>query len=144
MESPPFPRYLVPPRSKYPPQHHVLKHPQLPFLPQCQRPSFTPIPQLVVRIKKFRVFSSCFAYSLLLRHILSITPKLLPQLSVLIRHVSHNFHQYHKTPNYLNKSTDESCPKICRLFAPFLSLCTRMSYVPQEEEISELTTPYRH
>ena len=41
MQSPPFPRYLVPPRSKYSPQHHVLKHPQLPFLPQCQRPSFT-------------------------------------------------------------------------------------------------------
>ena len=39
MQSPPFPRYLVPPRSKYSPQHHVLKHPQLPFLPQCQRPA---------------------------------------------------------------------------------------------------------
>ena len=38
-----IPRYLVPPRSKYSPQHHVLKHPQLPSLPQCQRPSFTPI-----------------------------------------------------------------------------------------------------
>ena len=34
-QSPPFPRYLVPPRSKYSPQHLVLKHPQLPFLPQC-------------------------------------------------------------------------------------------------------------
>ena len=43
MQSPPFPRYLVLPRSKYSPQHHVLKHPQLPFLPPCQRPSFTPI-----------------------------------------------------------------------------------------------------
>ena len=43
MQSPPFPRYLVNPRSKYSPQHHVLKHLQLPFLPQCQRPSFTPI-----------------------------------------------------------------------------------------------------
>ena len=43
MQSPPFPRYLVPPRSKYSPQHHFLKHPQLLFLPQCQRPSFTPI-----------------------------------------------------------------------------------------------------
>ena len=31
MQSPPFPRYLVHPRSKYSPQHHVLKHPQLPF-----------------------------------------------------------------------------------------------------------------
>ena len=43
MQSPPFPRYLVPPRSKYSPQHHILKHHQLPFLPQCQRPSNTPI-----------------------------------------------------------------------------------------------------
>ena len=43
MQSPPFPRYLVPPRSKYSPQHHVLKHPQTTFLPQCERPSFTPI-----------------------------------------------------------------------------------------------------
>ena len=43
MQSPPFLLYLFPPRSKYSPQHHVLKHPQLPFLPQCQRPSFTPI-----------------------------------------------------------------------------------------------------
>ena len=43
MQSPPFPRYLVPHRSKYSTQHHVLKHPQLPFLRQCQRPSFTPI-----------------------------------------------------------------------------------------------------
>ena len=42
MQSPPFPRYLVPPRSKYSPHHRILKHPQLPF-PQCQRPSFTPI-----------------------------------------------------------------------------------------------------
>ena len=36
---PPLPR----PRSKYSTQHHVLKHLQLPFLPQCQRPSFIPI-----------------------------------------------------------------------------------------------------
>ena len=43
MHSRPFPRHLVPPRSKYSPQHHILKHPQLPFVPQCQRPSFTPI-----------------------------------------------------------------------------------------------------
>ena len=27
----------------YSPQHLVLRHPQLPFLPQCQWPSFTPI-----------------------------------------------------------------------------------------------------
>ena len=29
MHSPPFPRYLVPPRSKYSPQHHILKHHQI-------------------------------------------------------------------------------------------------------------------
>ena len=29
------PRYLVPPRSKYSPEHHVLKHPQLPFHVVC-------------------------------------------------------------------------------------------------------------
>ena len=43
MQSPPFPRYLVPPMFKYSPQHSVLKHPQLPFLPQCQRPSFNSV-----------------------------------------------------------------------------------------------------
>ena len=41
MQSPPFPRYLFNLRSNYSPQHHVLKHLQLPFLLQCQRPSFT-------------------------------------------------------------------------------------------------------
>jgi hypothetical protein len=30
-------------RSKYPPQHSVLKNPQCVFLPQSERPSFTPI-----------------------------------------------------------------------------------------------------
>ena len=38
-----IPRYLFPPRSKYSPQHHILKHPRLPFLLQCHRPGFTPI-----------------------------------------------------------------------------------------------------
>jgi hypothetical protein len=37
--SSPLPCYLVPPTSKYPPQH-----PQPTFLPQCERPSLTPIP----------------------------------------------------------------------------------------------------
>ena len=43
MQLPPLPCYLVPPRPKYSPQHPILKHPQPTFLPQCQRPSFTPI-----------------------------------------------------------------------------------------------------
>ena len=39
----PLPCYLVPLRPKYSPQHPILKHPQPKFLPQCERPSFTPI-----------------------------------------------------------------------------------------------------
>ena len=30
-------------RPKYSPQHPILKHPQPTFLPQCERPSFTPL-----------------------------------------------------------------------------------------------------
>jgi len=57
-----IPRYLVPPRSKYSPQHHVLKHPPLPFLPQCQWPSFTPIQNtgkiIVLYILSFKFLDS--------------------------------------------------------------------------------------
>jgi hypothetical protein len=35
--------HLISPRSKFSPQHPVLKHPQSMFLFQCQRPSFRPI-----------------------------------------------------------------------------------------------------
>ena len=38
-----FPCYLVHLRPKYLPQHITVKHPQPTFLPQCDRPSFTPI-----------------------------------------------------------------------------------------------------
>jgi hypothetical protein len=43
MKFSPLPCYLVPLRPKYSPQYPILKHPQPTFLPQCQRPSFTPI-----------------------------------------------------------------------------------------------------
>ena len=39
----PLPCHLVSLRHKCSPQHPILKHPQLTFLPQCERPSFTPI-----------------------------------------------------------------------------------------------------
>jgi hypothetical protein len=42
MKFSPLPRYLIPPRPKYSPQHPILKHPQSMFLPQFQQPSFTP------------------------------------------------------------------------------------------------------
>ena len=35
---------VIPLRTKYSPQHPILKHPQPTFLPQCERPSLTPIP----------------------------------------------------------------------------------------------------
>jgi len=38
-----LPCYLVPLRPEYSPQHPFLKHPQPTFLPQCERPIFTPI-----------------------------------------------------------------------------------------------------
>jgi hypothetical protein len=38
--------HLIPPRPKYLPQHPILKHSQPTFLPQCARPSFTPIQNL--------------------------------------------------------------------------------------------------
>jgi len=39
MEFSPLPYSLVPLRSKYSPQHPILKHPQSTFLPQCALPS---------------------------------------------------------------------------------------------------------
>jgi hypothetical protein len=39
----PSSNHSIPLWSKYSPQHPVLKHPQLMFLPYCQRPCFTPI-----------------------------------------------------------------------------------------------------
>jgi len=39
----PLPCYFIPLRTKYSPQHPILKHPQPAFLPQCERPGFTPI-----------------------------------------------------------------------------------------------------
>ena len=42
MYSFPFSCQLVRLRFKCPPQHHILENPQPTFLPQCDRPSFTP------------------------------------------------------------------------------------------------------
>jgi hypothetical protein len=42
MQSSPASYHVLPLRSKYSPQHLVLKHSHSLFLPQCERPSFTP------------------------------------------------------------------------------------------------------
>jgi hypothetical protein len=43
MQSSPTSRHYLPLRSKYSPQHPVLRHPQSTLLPKCERPSFAPI-----------------------------------------------------------------------------------------------------
>jgi hypothetical protein len=43
MQFPSLPRFFVPLRLKFCPQHIILKHAQPPFLRQCERASFTPI-----------------------------------------------------------------------------------------------------
>jgi hypothetical protein len=43
MQFSPTSHHVIPLRSKYSPQHPVLKHPQSMFLPECQTPSSTPI-----------------------------------------------------------------------------------------------------
>jgi hypothetical protein len=49
---------LLPFRSKYPPQHSVLKNPQSMFLPQSEKaPSFAPIQHNRLRSTTFRNFS---------------------------------------------------------------------------------------
>jgi hypothetical protein len=43
MRAPPVACYLVLVRPKYLPQHPIVQHSRPTFLPQCERPSFTPI-----------------------------------------------------------------------------------------------------
>jgi hypothetical protein len=45
-----FPCHLIPLRLKYSPQHPILKYPQPTFLPQCERPSFTPIQNIRAKL----------------------------------------------------------------------------------------------
>ena len=42
MQSSPFSCYLIPIGPTYSPQHSILENPQPTFLPQCERPRFTP------------------------------------------------------------------------------------------------------
>jgi hypothetical protein len=44
MQFSPASYYFIPLRSKHSPQQPVLKHPQSMLFPQCQKPTFTPIP----------------------------------------------------------------------------------------------------
>jgi hypothetical protein len=39
----PFSCHFLPLRSKYSPQHRILKHPQSMFFPSCERPSLAPV-----------------------------------------------------------------------------------------------------
>ena len=62
---PPLPR---PSSVQVFPQLHILKHPQLPFLPQCQRSNFTPIQiesvtKFKLLLKKCRLIERLFSFS---------------------------------------------------------------------------------
>jgi hypothetical protein len=52
MKFSPLPSHFIPLRPKCSPQHPIPKHPQPTFLPQCQRPSFTPIETTGKRIQQ--------------------------------------------------------------------------------------------
>ena len=65
MQSTPLACYLVPPRYKYYPQHHVLKYPQLSFLPQWQQPSFKPIQTTVKVIVLYILIYFVVSYSII-------------------------------------------------------------------------------
>jgi len=43
MQIPPVSSFFHPLRPKYLPQNSTLKHPQLMFSPQCEKPNFKPI-----------------------------------------------------------------------------------------------------
>jgi hypothetical protein len=63
----PLPCYLVPFRPKYSPQHPILRHCQPKFLPECERPSFTPIKTtgkiMVLYTLNFKFTQECRKYN---------------------------------------------------------------------------------
>jgi hypothetical protein len=62
--------YLVPLRPTFFPQHPILKHSQPTFLPQCQRPSFTPVQnnrQSYCSVYNTSIYSVLFKYLPLIR-----------------------------------------------------------------------------
>jgi hypothetical protein len=70
MQLPPIPCCLVTPTRKYSPQHLILRHPKSAFLPQCQRPTFTPIQQAELQFcissssaPLLALNSTCYPYS---------------------------------------------------------------------------------
>ena len=100
MQLSPFPCHLIPLRSKYFPQHPILKHPQPVFLPQCQRPGFTPIQN------HGQNYSSI--YLSLLLHILGKNPTL--------QHYSYTFRFSNNTPIICFPPSRMHCSSLSRDF----------------------------
>ena len=87
MESPSFPRYLDPPMSKYSPQHHVLKHPQLPFFPSMSATKFhTHTKQQANWVSSTNHLDSAHCTELTHVALSQISPSYTPSLSIRSEH----------------------------------------------------------
>ena len=63
-----FPCHLVPLRPKYSHRHPISKHPYPTFLPQCERPSFTPIQNIYLSLNLLLLVLSTLTLSMFLSH----------------------------------------------------------------------------
>ena len=105
MQSPPLPRYLFPSRSKYSPQHHVLKYSQLPFLQQCQRPSFTPYKTTSKIILLYILIFKFLDSNLEDKKFCTEWQQAFPDLNLLLISPAIEFWFVKVVPKYLNSST---------------------------------------
>jgi hypothetical protein len=72
MQSSPASRHFLPLRSKYSPQHPVLKNPQSMRFPQCERSSFKPVQRLSEKLRDSCCIPRLFPKDVLYSHFPSL------------------------------------------------------------------------